>query len=76
MALLKQTRPLQNINFSNLTYLQAIDKNEDLWETLFFLVQAAVRVSRLSRTVTSSTALALAPLHDNLALAPVSPTPP
>ncbi len=36
MALLKQTRPLQNINFSNLTYLQAIDKNEDLWETLFF----------------------------------------
>ena len=37
-------------------------------------VQAAVRVSRLSRTATSSTALALAPLHDNLALAPVSPT--
>ncbi|DBB03248.1 TPA: hypothetical protein ACH3X3_010645 [Trebouxia sp. C0006] len=31
---------------------------------------AAVRVSRLSRTATSSTALALAPLHDNLALAP------
>lgn len=33
---------------------------------------AAVRVSRLSRTATSSTALALAPLHDNLALAPAA----
>lgn len=35
------------------------------------MAQAAVRVSRLSRTATSSTAVALAPLHDNLALAPV-----
>lgn len=33
---------------------------------------AAVRVSRLSRTATSSTALALAPLHDNLGLAPAA----
>ncbi len=40
------------------------------------MVQAAVRVSRLSREATSSTALALTPLHNNLALAPVSPTPP
>ena len=34
-------------------------------------MQAAVRVSRLSRTATSSVAVALGPLHDNLALAPV-----
>lgn len=34
-------------------------------------VQAALRVSRLSRTATTSTAVALTPLHDNLALAPV-----
>ena len=35
------------------------------------LLQVALRVSRLSRTATSSTAVALTPLHDNLALAPV-----
>lgn len=33
---------------------------------------AAIRVSRLSRTATNATADALAPLHDNLALAPAA----
>lgn len=37
-----------------------------------WFVQAGLRVSRLSKTATSSTAVALTPLHDNLALAPVS----
>lgn len=41
------------------------------YDVLTLHVQAALRVSRLSRTATTSTAVALTPLHDNLALAPV-----